>query len=108
MSVVNPTTFTITDPTFVTDEVTGMKLLFGSATGGPYPTSVNVPASDITAEVGGVVTGKIADLHLTLPGGIYYAVAEAVNSAGVSGNSPEYGPIQILPLPAAPTSFTMA
>lgn len=108
MSVVNPTTFTITDPTFVADEVTGMKLLFGRTSGGPYPTEVDVPASDITAEVNGVVTGKIADLHLTLLGGIYYVVSEAVNSAGVSANSPEYGPIQILPLPAAPTSFTMA
>jgi hypothetical protein len=108
MSVVNPTTFTVTDPTFATDAVTGMRLLFGSATGGPYPTVVNVPASDIAEVTGGVVTGKVADLHLTLPGGIYYVVAQAVNGAGVSGNSPEYGPIQILPLPAAPTSFTMA
>jgi hypothetical protein len=108
MSVVNPTTFSVTDPAFVADEVTGMRLLFGSATGGPYPTVVNVPAGDIAAEVNGVVTGKIADLHLTLPGGIYYVVAQAVNVAGVSGYSPESGPIQILPLPAAPTSFTMA
>ena len=107
MTAVNPKSFTITDPTFVADQVTSMNLCFGTAKGGPYPTVVAVPAADITAEVGGVVTGTFASLNETLAPGIWYGVAQAVNGAGTSGNSPEYE-FQILPLPAAPTSFTLA
>jgi hypothetical protein len=103
---VNPQTFTITDPSITADNVTGFRVLFSQTSGGPYTIPVTVPPADIDAAAG-TVTGKVSDLNAQLSPGPWFAVAEAVNAAGDSPNSPE-AELIVLPLPKAPTAFIFA
>ena len=43
-AVVNPTTFTITDPSITAQNVTGFQILLGKTTGGPYTLTAQVPS----------------------------------------------------------------
>ena len=108
--ITNPKTFTITDSTLVADQVTGMNIKFSTTAGGPYSLVAPVPAADITAEVGGLVSGTFESLNEKLAPGTWYGVATAVNATGESGPSPEFDfdIVAPLPLPSAPTSFSVA
>jgi hypothetical protein len=107
--VKNPTTFQIVDTTLIADKVTAMAVSFGTVSGGPYTLIAAVPAVDITGAANGVVSGTLASLNEQLAPGIWYAVASATNATGTSGNSPEvaFEIVSALPLPAAPTGFTL-
>ena len=104
--VLNPKTgFTIAQGTssFAAEQVTGALIAWGPNSGGPYPSSYNVPAALVTADVAsGSILVPIASVPL--PEGISYAIAEVTNAAGNSLVSDEVG-IQILAVPAAPTFF---
>lgn len=105
----NPTTFTIVDPTLAADSVTGFRLLFGQVSGGPYPLSSTDDAlSSLTTNADGSVTGKFVDLNTKLAPGTWFAVSEAKNTAGYSGNSPEISFVIDAPVPNPPTGFTVA
>lgn len=105
----NPTTFTIVDPTLSADNVTAFKLLFGQAAGGPYPLSSTDDAlTSLTTNTDGSVTGKFVDLNTKLAPGTWFAVAEAKNAAGYSGNSPEARFVIDAPVPNPPSGFSVA
>ena len=106
-TLINPTTFAITDPTLAADNVTGFRVLFSRTKGGPYTLSSVVPATDINAAAG-TATGKLTDLNTQLAPGDWFAVSEAVNVSGDSPNSPEFAFTIVPPLPQAPTIFTLA
>jgi hypothetical protein len=105
--VTNPTTFTIVDPVATQQGVTGMNVKLGLKSG-TYTLTAPVPASDLTTEASGTITGKLTDLNLTLAPGTWYAVATAVNAGGESGPSPETSFVITPPAPSAPTTFTVA
>jgi hypothetical protein len=103
MAVLNPTQFTITDPTAQAQGIIGITLLVGTATGGPYPHSYPLTAAEVSAGLAsGSFTGTLASVGETLGAGTYYAVATATNAAGTSGVSPEAS-FQALSVPTAPT-----
>lgn len=109
-AVVNPQTVTIGDPSISAQNVTSFKVLVGTATGGPYTTSVGtLPNSALTDSATGA-TGPFSAITFS-PAlqsfTTYFAVCEAVNAQGASGNSPE---VEFLleTAPTAPTSFGMA
>lgn len=106
-TVTNPTTFTITDSKITADNVTGFQILFGRTTGGPYTLTAQVPSADINATAG-TATGTISSLNETLAPGNWFAVAQSINAAGDSPNSPEAAFTIVPPLPGAPTGFTFA
>jgi hypothetical protein len=104
--VTNPTTFTITDPDITSDNVTGFQVLFGQTSGGPYTLTAQVPQADIDAATG-VASGTLAGLNQQLAPGTWYAVAQAINAAGDSPNSPEVEIVITPALPHAPTGFSV-
>lgn len=106
-TITNPTTFTITDAKITADNVTGFQILFGKTTGGPYTLTAPVPTADINASAG-TATGTIASLNENLAPGNWFAVAQAINAAGNSTNSPEASFVIVPPLPSPPTGFTLA
>ncbi len=102
--VVNPDTFTITDPTLQADQVTSMNVKFGTKSG-TYTLVANVPVSSPSS---GVITGKVADLHQQLAQGTWFSACSAVSAAGESANGPETSFV-IQAIPAPPTiSFSHA
>jgi hypothetical protein len=107
-----PKTFTITDAVAQTENVTEFNILIGTISGGPYPVTCKVSPADVaTEEATGLVsvaTANLSPVPTFQDGGTYYAVANAVNATGTSPNSPEFGFKVPLPLPSAPTSFTVA
>lgn len=106
--VTNPTTFTITDPTGVTENVTSFDVDFGRASG-QYTLTASVPLANVTVDAtAGTYTGKIADLHEQLGAGAWFAAARAVNANGVSTESPEATFTIVPPPPTAPTSLTFS
>ena len=105
-AVINPTAFTITDPSITAQNVTGFQILFGKTSGGPYTLTAQVPAADINASTG-IVTGTIASLNETLAAGNWFAVSQAINAAGDSTDSPEAA-FTIEAPPSAPTGFSVA
>jgi hypothetical protein len=106
-SITNPTSFTITDAKITSDNVTGFQILFGRVTGGPYTLMAQVPNADINAAAG-TATGTISSLNETLAPGNWFAVAQAINAAGDSANSPEAELTIVPPLPSPPTGFSFA
>jgi hypothetical protein len=108
MTVLNPTTFTITDATAKADGVTAITVHVGTTTGGPYPTAFPITSGELSAGMAsGNFTGTLASIGDSLGAGTYFAVATATNPTGVSGNSPEVT-FQVLALPQAPTVFSVA
>lgn len=106
--VTNPTTFTITDPAGVTDNVTSFDVDFGRASGN-YTLTAPVQLTDVTVDTtANTYTGKIADLHEQLGAGQWFAAARAVNANGVSAESPEATFTIVPPAPSAPTGFQVA
>jgi hypothetical protein len=110
MTVLNPNTITITDAKVITDAITSFVVKAATVSGGPYTASqVSLPLSSLTVNAG-VATGPLPPAALWTPplsNGTYFIVAEAVNAAGVSGNSPE-ATFQELALPSAPTALSVA
>lgn len=105
----NPQTFTIIDPTLTADNVTAFKVLFAQVARGPYLlASTDDAITSFTTNPDGSVTGKIVDLNTKLAPGTWFAVAEAKNAAGYSGNSPEISFIIDPPVPSDPTGFSVA
>ena len=107
--VLNPTTFNITDTLASVQSITGLKILVGTVSGGPYTAGTfNLTAAEVSAGLAsGNFTGTLASIGENLGPGTYFAVAEAVNTAGTSANSPEVS-IQVLAAPTAPTVFIVA
>lgn len=107
-AVVNPKTFSITDPTFTADAVTAMTISVGTAAGGPYSLVLPVPAADLSSQSGGVVTGAVTGLtHWPTTAGTYFAVATATNATGTSSPSPEAS-FQIQATANPPTALSFA
>lgn len=105
--VVNPKTFTITDTTASAESVTSFNIEAGQ-TSGQYTVKVPVPLANVSgADSHGNYVVTIADLHLQLAPGLWYAAATAVNAAGESASSPEVL-MQILPPPSPPSAFSAA
>lgn len=108
MTVLNPTTATITDPTAAADGVTGIAIHVGTATGGPYPTVFQLTAAEVSAGLAsGNFTATLASIGDNLGSGTYFAVATATNATGVSGNSPEAS-FQVQKVPSAPTVLSFS
>lgn len=106
--VTNPTTFTITDPNGVTDNLTGFDVDFGRASG-QYTLTASVPLANVTVDAtANTYTGKIADLHQQLGAGQWFVASRAVNANGVSTESPEATFTIVPPPPSAPTGFSVA
>jgi hypothetical protein len=106
--VVNPNTFTVSDPVASAQSVTGVTILVGTVSGGPYPNVYPLTAAEISAGLAsGTFTGTLASIGETLPSGTYFAVATATNAIGTSGNSPEVT-FQVLTAPSAPVSLVLA
>jgi hypothetical protein len=103
--VLNPTTFTIV----ATPNLTGMNILVGVASGGPYNnTTFKLTAAEIAAgAASGTYTGTLSSVGDTLVPGIYYAVPEAVNAAGTSPAGPEAS-WTVQAAPSAPTGFSVS
>lgn len=106
----NPSTVTITDTSAASQSVTSYKVLVGTATGGPYTTSsASVSLASMTDNAG-VYTTPFASLAFSPALANftnYFAVVEAVNAQGASGNSPEVS-FSLVSVPSAPTAFAMA
>lgn len=106
--VTNPTTFTITDPNGVTDNVTSFSVDLGRASG-QYTLNAPVPLTDLMVDTtANTYTGKIADLHEQLGAGQWFAAPRAVNANGVSVDGPEATFTIVPPAPSAPTGFSVA
>lgn len=109
--VLNPTNFTIVDPVASTQGVTGMKIMVGTASGGPYLFNMyNLTAAEIAAGIAsgtGTFTGSLASVGENLAPGTYYMVAAAVNATGTGGNSPEVA-LTVQAVPSPPTSFSVS
>jgi len=87
-AVLNPVTFTIGDAVASTQSVTGVTILVGTTSGGPYTHSYPLTAAEVSAGLAsGSFTGTLASIGETLGPGLYFAVATA---------------------PTAPTSFSVA
>lgn len=109
-NVTNPTGFTITDAVAAAQQVTGVTIIVGVATGGPYTAGTfPLTAAEVAAGLAanGVFTGTLASIGENLPPGTYFAVATATNAAGVSKDSPEIE-FTVLAAPTAPTGFSVA
>jgi uncharacterized membrane protein len=108
--VVNPKSFSVGDANVAAEGVTSFKMLVGTATGGPYTvSSASVPVSSLTLN-GSVYTGNWSLLNFSpalSPFVTYFAVAEAVNAEGASGNSPEAS-FSLETAPSAPTSLALS
>lgn len=108
---VNPTTITVTDPNVVAQAVVAIKLLVGTTSGGPYTAATaTVPVSSFTAGAAGAYSCPFASVTFSPalePFTTYYMVAEADNSAGVSGNSPEVS-FSLVSVPSAPTGLALS
>lgn len=99
----NPTTFSITDPTFTADGVTTLQVQFGQ-TSGKYSLTATVPVADITVANGGAtVSGALSDLEKQLAPGNWFAIAIAINATGASKPSPEIEFTVVPPVPSAPS-----
>ena len=108
MTVLNPTNFTVSDPVASAENVTGVTILVGTVSGGPYTHSYPLTAAEISAGLAsGSFTGTLASIGETLPRGTYFAVAKATNAVGASGNSPEVT-FQVETAPSAPVSLVLA
>jgi hypothetical protein len=109
-ATVNPTTLTVGDSSLVAQNVTSLKVLVGTTTGGPYTTSTGtVPNSALTDSAAGA-TGPFSAVTFSpaLANFVtYFAVCEVVNAQGNSGNSPEASFI-LQTAPSTPTSFSLA
>lgn len=105
-ATINPNTVSITDPNITLENVTSFKVLVGTISGGPYTfSSAAVPVSSLTAGANGLESGPFSSLVFSPPlksFTTYFAVAEAVNAIGVSGNSPEAS-FLLETAPSAPT-----
>jgi hypothetical protein len=107
-AITNPTTFTITDPSGVTDNVTSFDVDFGRASG-QYTLTASVPLASVKVDTtANTYTGNIADLHEQLGAGQWFGAARAVNANGVSAESPEATFTIVPPAPSAPTNFQVA
>ena len=108
---VNPVTVTVTDPSVVAQAVTAIKLLVGTASGGPYTAATaTVPLSSLTAGAAGTYSCPFASVTFSpalSPFTTYFMVAEADNSAGVSGNSPEVS-FSLVSVPSAPSGLALS
>lgn len=102
----NPSTFTITDPKFGAEFVTGFNVKFGRVSK-TYTLSAPVPSADINA-ASGSASGTIAELNQVLAPGTWFAAATAVNASGESAVSPEASFTITAPVPSAPSAFTVA
>lgn len=105
-NVLNPTKFTITDPSATKDGVTGFNVKLGTKSG-QYTLIAPVPSKDLTSIAAGQVTGPLTDLNQQLANGTWFAVATAINPQGESIASPEFI-FDIQGVPSPPTSFTLA
>lgn len=106
--VTNPTTFTITDSTVASANVTSFEVDLGRASG-QYTLTAPVDLANVTVDApNNKYTGKIADLHQQLGAGQWFAAARAVNANGASGESPEVTFMIVPPAPPAPESFEVA
>lgn len=109
MTVLNPTSFTVTDTQAQAQGVSAITITVGVAAGGPYTTgSYPITAAELSAGLAsGNFTGTLASIGETLASGTYFAVCTATNAAGVSGNSPEVE-FQVLKVPTPPTAFVLS
>jgi hypothetical protein len=110
MPTVNPQSFTVTDANAAAEAVTTFSVLVGTTPGGPYATSkATIPLNTMT-NAGGAYTAPFSALTFNPALSqftTYYAVSQAVNAQGSSGNSPEAS-FQIEALPTAPTALSFA
>lgn len=110
-ALVNPKTITVTDASVAAQSVSSFVLSVGTATGGPYTAATaTVPVASFTAEANGAYSIAMANVAFTPPLSsftTYFMVAEADNSAGASGGSPEVS-FQIVSVPTAPTALALA
>ena len=111
MTVVNPQSFTVTDTVVAAQGVTQFDLVVGTTSGGPYTASkATVLVSSLTAGANGTYVGVFSALSFSpalSPFTTYFMVAEAQNSSGTSGGSPEAS-FQIETAPTAPTGLALA
>lgn len=107
---INPKGFQITDAAAASQGVTSFTVSVGTATGGPYTASsasVALSALTLSSGVYSGTWGQLAFSPALSPFVTYFAVVDAVNAIGGSGNSPEAS-FSIEVAPSAPTSFTIA
>jgi hypothetical protein len=106
--IINPTKFTITDPTGANDALTSFDVDFGRASG-QYTLTASVPLANVTVDTtANTYTGNIADLHEQLGAGQWFVGCRAVNANGTSTESPEATFQIVPPPPSAPTGFGVA
>ena len=106
--ITNPTTFTVIDSNAVADNVTAFDVLLGR-TSGQYTLKAPIPIANVTFDGTSKYTGKIADLHLQLAAGQWFADVSAINANGESLPSPGEATFQIVPPPPSqPEGFEVA
>lgn len=109
-ATINPTTITVTDASASAQQVTSFKILVGTVSGGPYSASAaTIPTSSFSASGSNLVCPfSAATFSPALnPDTTYFAVCEAVNAAGSSGNSPEAS-FFLEPAPSSPTALAFS
>ena len=109
-ALVNPKSLSITDTAAAAETVTSFNVLVGTASGGPYTTSSASVALSALTDVSGVYSGAWSLLSFSpaLSHNVtYFAVCQADNAGGASGNSPEVS-FSLVAAPSAPTAFGLA
>jgi len=107
-AVVNPKNFDIVDAVAAAQSVTGLTLLVGTASGGPYPNAFPLTAAEVSAGLAaGNFSGTLQSIGEALGPGTYFAVATATNLGGTSGSSPEAS-FQVPSPPTAPTALSFS
>ena len=75
---------------FISEDVTGAIVYYGTAAGGPYPNSIVVPGATISVDEGtGIITVPIPSAVQSDVGTTYYAVCVVSNASGASTLSNE-------------------
>lgn len=106
--VVNPTTFTVTDSKAAAEGVTAFDVLLGRASG-QYTLKAPIPIANVTFDGTSKYVGKIADLHLQLASGQWFADVSAISANGESLPSPGEATFNIVPPPpSTPEGFEVA
>lgn len=107
-AVVNPKNVDVLDAVAAADGVTGITLLVGTVSGGPYPNAFPLTAAEVAAGLSaGNFAATLASIGETLGPGTYFAVATATNLGGTSGFSPEAS-FQVVAPPHAPTGLSFS
>lgn len=105
---INPTTMNVGDAQAAAEGVTAFKVSLGTQSGGPYTAHTgSAPIAGLTPN-NGVYAVPMSSIvwDSALSNGVeYFAVVQAENSGGTSGNSPE-ATFSLVVVPTAPASLS--